>query len=308
LGLALVTSLLWGVLPIILKALLLAMDPNTITWYRFLVAALVLGAHLSRRGRLPALRGVGKRAWILLSAAAICLSANYVLYLVGLESVSPEAAQMVIQLAPMFLLLGGLLIFKEPFVKTQWIGLALLLTGLVLFFNHRIDELSNSSGSYYLGVLTIVLAGLLWAVYALAQKGLLAHFSSEQILLLIYVGSILIIFPLTRPVLIFNLDLSQIGLLAFCCLNTLLAYGAFAEALVHWEASRVSAVISITPLITLVAMELIDRFLHGLIAVEDLNTLSLIGSGLIVFGSMLAALGKRRRKIALEAEATAVPE
>jgi len=37
--LSLTTAILWGVLPIALKGLLQYMDVNTITWFRFLIAA-----------------------------------------------------------------------------------------------------------------------------------------------------------------------------------------------------------------------------------------------------------------------------
>ena len=40
--LALTTTLLWGVLPIMLKEVLKVMDPYTVTWYRLLSAGLVL--------------------------------------------------------------------------------------------------------------------------------------------------------------------------------------------------------------------------------------------------------------------------
>ena len=44
LGLALASStmLLWGVLPLVLQGVLTALDPVTITWFRFSFAALVL--------------------------------------------------------------------------------------------------------------------------------------------------------------------------------------------------------------------------------------------------------------------------
>lgn len=42
--LALVTATAWGLLPLALKITLDVLDPYTITWFRFLTAALVLGA------------------------------------------------------------------------------------------------------------------------------------------------------------------------------------------------------------------------------------------------------------------------
>ena len=43
------------------------------------------------------------------------LTGNYVLYLVALSHTTPSVAQIVIQLALVFLLLGGLIVFRERF-------------------------------------------------------------------------------------------------------------------------------------------------------------------------------------------------
>lgn len=294
---SLITALLWGLLPIALKALLKVMDPNTITWYRFLVASVLLTAFLIKKGRFPSLRGLGKPALALLVLAVLGLTGNYVLYLVGLQKVSPETAQMVIQLAPMFLLLGGLLFFHERFQVVQWVGLAILSSGLLLFFNDRLQDLLKASGPYYMGVLIIVIAAISWAAYALAQKRLSRRLKSDQILVLLYIAAAIILLPVSSARQITALGGLEWALLLFCCLNTLVAYGCFGEALAFWEASRVSAVLAVTPLITLGFMWLIEGWFPGFVQSEHLNALSIAGSIMVVAGSMLAALGSRRRQI-----------
>jgi drug/metabolite transporter (DMT)-like permease len=86
---------------------------------------------------------------------------------------------------------------------------------------------------------------------------------------------------------------TQWVLVIFCGLNTIIAYGCFAEALVHTEASRVSATIAITPLITIAIAQLIP--ITGLV-VEPLTWLSITGALLVVVGSMLAALASNRKR------------
>ena len=39
LTLAMITAIMWGILPLALKSVLLLMDAYTITWYRFVFAA-----------------------------------------------------------------------------------------------------------------------------------------------------------------------------------------------------------------------------------------------------------------------------
>ncbi len=293
-ALALATAFLWGLLPIALKLLLDAMDAYTITWYRFLAAAVILALFIARRGELPGLGRLGQYGWRLMLIAVLGLSGNYLFYLLGLDYITPGAAQVVIQLAPMLLLLGGLAIFRESFAGLQWLGLVSLLAGMALFFNHRLGEIFTSLGDYTIGILLIVIASITWAAYALAQKQLLGELASEQIMLVIYVAGALLFLPPAAPAAILELDAFGWLLLVFASLNTLFAYGAFAEALDHWEASRVSAVLSITPLLTLLFMYLFG-LLSPRLAPEPLNLFSIAGALMVVIGSMLTALAGRRR-------------
>ena len=261
--LALITAASWGVLPIALKLTLQGMDPVTITWYRFTAAALVLGAILAVTGRLPTLLSLSRRIWLLLALAITGLTSNYVLYLVALSHTTPSVAQIVIQLAPVFLLLGGLFVFRETFSTRQWAGLALLMLGLVLFFNRRLPELLNLSTDTGLGTALLVLAAIVWAVYGLAQKQLTEHLRPQQILWLVYLGAVLVLFPAASIGKVRDLDALQFWMLGFSCTNTLIAYGAFAEALKHWEVSRIGAVLALAPLFTLTCVWGVERFVPG---------------------------------------------
>ncbi len=293
-ALALVATVLWGALPIALKLLLGQLDPYTITWARFLAAAVLLGAYQLRRRALPRLARLGRHEWRLLAVAVLGLAANYALFIVGLGFITPGAAQMLIQLSPMLLLLGGLALFGERFGPGQWIGFGALGVGLVLFFNDRLEELFGAFGDYSLGVVLVLISAVTWTAYALAQKQLLKALASENIMLLIYVGGVMLFWPLAEPTTVATLDGWGWALLGFASLNTVFAYGAFAEALDHWEASRVSAVIAVTPLLTLAFMAGIGPIGEALTP-EPLNALSVLGAVLVVGGSILAALSGRRR-------------
>ena len=87
-----------------------------------------------------------------------------------------------------------------------------------------------------------------------------------------------------------DLDALQLAMLGFCCANTLIAYGAFGEALHHWDVSRVSAMLSTAPLVTLGSMWLIDRSGWQLLPPEGLNGVSVVGALVVVAGSMTCAL------------------
>lgn len=290
---ALTTAVLWGMLPIALKVALTGMDAWTISWWRFAVSMLGLAVFLAWRGGLPKPRHAGRFAIGLLAVALLALIGNYVLYLVALDHTTPSVAQVVIQLAPLLLILGGVFLFHERFDPRQWIGFAVLVAGLLLFFNRRLPLLLEATEGLGLGVALMVLSALSWATYGLAQKRLLDHFTAPQVFLMIYMGATLLLLPAADPTVVSDLDGLQLGMLAFCCANTLAAYGAFGEALHHWEVSRVSAVISTAPLFTILSMWLVERAGLGLVAPEGLNALSVAGALGVVAGSMVTALTAR---------------
>ena len=291
--LALTAAALWGVLPIALAVVLRGLDAYTLTWYRFATAGMSLGVILAVTGGLPALESFSRPVWLLLAVALAGLTGNYVLYVKALSHTSPTIAQTVTQIGPMFLLFGGLVIFKEHFSSVQWVGFAVLMAGLALFFNGRLPELSHPSGGLGLGVALLVVATLIWAAYGLAQKRLLNWIGPQQILLLLYLGAVLLLLPWTALGKVRHLSTLQLSMLGFCCINTLVAYGAFAEGLRHWEVSRFGAVLSTSPLFTVAGMWIAERFAPDLVAPERLNMLSMLGTLLVVGGSATCALARR---------------
>jgi drug/metabolite transporter (DMT)-like permease len=292
--LAIMATLCWGVLPIALKAVLAVMDACTLTWYRFLVAGVILSFFVLRKVRFRAIRKQAASTLILFAVACVCLGGNYVLYLFGLDHLTPGTAQIVIQLAPVFLLLGGLLVYRERFTLLQWGGLAVLFFGMALFFNRRLGELLLGVTQSTEGVLFIIAAAAAWGIYGLAQKQLLHVLPSSVILLVIYIFGALVFFPVSTPGDLLGLDVTHLLLLAFCAVNTLFAYGCFAEALAHWEASRISAVLATTPLVTFCAVKAGAVLFPGFMEWDELNALSVAGGFLVVSGSIACALSRAR--------------
>ena len=293
LSFSLVTAVMWGGLPIALKVILGDMDSLTVTWYRFSLSAVIALLWYGRRSGDAIKRLLSPPLWPLTLLAVVGLLANYILYLMGLDRTTAEAAQILIQLAPLFLLVGSVWLFKEPFSAPQWLGVAGFTLGLLLFFHHRLRTLASLDESYLLGILFIMLASATWAGYGLAQKQLLKQVSANELLLLLYVAGSLCFWPAASPGQIQHLDGFGLAMLAFAGLNTIIAYGSFGFAMTHWEASRVSAVITVTPLLTLFFVFLSNVLYQGFIQTEPLDWLNWMGAVLVVSGSTLAAMGNR---------------
>lgn len=291
--LSLVTVFLWGILPIALAVTLQVLDVYTVTWFRFLVSFVLLAIYLASRQQLPTVEQLRSLPLKLFAIAIVFLAINYILFLQGLAETSPSNAEVLIQLAPVSMGLGALVIFRERYNLTQWAGLSTLTLGFILFFNEQFQALIDAPTQYLIGSGLLVIAALAWAIYGLAQKQLLEKLPSSNIMLIIYGTCTLLFTPFASPQPIPTLSALHLGMLIFCALNTLIAYGAFAESLEHWEASRVSAVLALAPIITLIAMEVVAYFFPRLIGAEHITLLGIVGAVLVVTGSIVITLGRK---------------
>ena len=91
-----------------------------------------------------------------------------------------------------------------------------------------------------------VCAAMVWVSYGVAQKVLLRRLASPQILVMLYTLCAIALFPLAKPEVIFQLSGWQLACLLFCGANTLIGYGALAEAMARWQAAQVSALVTLT--------------------------------------------------------------
>lgn len=283
--------LAWATLPVALSVMLEEIDPQTLTWFRFLIAGLGLALFLRQRGALPPLRDLSRGEWGLLAVATVGLASNYVLFLIGLEMTTPANVQILMQLSPLMLALGGIAIFGERLSRLQWIGFGTLTAGLALFFSDQLGAFVAQGNRYLWGSAVLFAASALWTAYGLAQKQLLTRFTSPQLLLCIYLGCVVCLSPLSEPTRIVALPGLHLGILVYCAANTLVGYGAFSASMEHLEASRVSAIIALTPIVTFGFIWATHTVFPGALVPEHFSAPMLLGAGLVVTGSLLASRG-----------------
>jgi len=288
--LSLLTVLCWSTLPVSLKISLSATDAFTLTWFRFITAGLITFFILVSRNKLKEFKSLNKYDWAWLGIAALMLIGNYVLFLIGMNMTSPGNAQVFIQMAPLLMTLGGVLIFKESFNKFQMVGVVSILIGLILFFQDQIQQILASD--YTAGIWVMFAAALTWAIYALIQKKLAAKLSSQSILFFIYAFASLVMFYWSDLGSFSSINSLQWWAVFYACLNTVIAYGAFAEALNHWNASRVGMILALTPVLTLLFINAFAYLFPHLLAAESIHAIGYLGMLFIVSGSMLASLKK----------------
>ncbi|MEE6076588.1 DMT family transporter [Avibacterium paragallinarum] len=289
---ALITAMAWGSLPIALKQVLNVMTPQTIVWYRFIVASSALLLFLGLSKKLPKLSQLNRYYVGLLVFGIIGLSGNFSLFNTSLQFIEPSVAQIFIHLSSFAMLICGVIVFKERLGLHQKIGLVILIIGLGLFFNDKLSQFTQLNG-YLIGVLLSVCAALIWVAYGLAQKLMLRQFTAQQVLLMFYFGCAMVFTPFAQVSQVQGLSGLTLACFIYCCLNTLIGYGAYAEALNRWEVAKVSVVVTLVPLFTIVFSHLLHAIDPQDFSAPDLNNLSYIGAFVVVLGAMFSAIGHK---------------
>ena len=144
-----------------------------------------------------------------------------------------------------------------------------------------------------LGIALSILGCVSWSAYGLVQKILLRRFSAAQVLFVFYCGCALFAAPFARWGELAALNGYQWLCLFYCCINTPIAYGAFAEALNHWEVGKVSTTITLVPLFTIAFAALGHLLLPQQFAAPDFNWLAACGAALVVIGAICAVVSRR---------------
>ncbi len=251
-----ITALLWGFLAIAMKVAAEHVPVLTIVWFRFTFAFVVLAVGIGLRE--PARLRILRRPPPLAILAGIGLGLNYIGYVSGLHYTTPSNAQVLIQSAPLMLAVVGILLFRERLRPAQWIGIGIASAGLLLFAWNQHQVALVSPRHLLLGNLLIAGAAVSWVVYAALTKWLSGKgYNPQDINLVLYGLPAVTLWPLADFEVLATMSRGMWLLMVFLGANTLVAYGALGEAFRRVPAYQVSLIITLNPLITLVAIAIL---------------------------------------------------
>ncbi len=286
------TALLWGFLAIALKVAVSELDPVTVAWFRFTFAFfLLLTALLIFDSRLvSSVRKLPK----LVILAAVFLGFNYLGFIAGIQKTSPGTAQVFIQIGPVSLAIAGIIVFKEKFTRRQLFGLIILLFGFYLFYSEQLSVRGDNGKSLIAGIIYVVLGGLSWAAFSILQKIMVKNYNPNHLNLAIYGICAIAFLPFIKWSSLPEMDLNDWLLMSFLGLNTFLAYGSLALALKYAEANKISLIITLNPVLTFIAMAILEILAVSWIDYENLSVLSITGAVIALTGVSVVVLGKKR--------------
>lgn len=277
---AAVTVLCWASAFIVIRSAGPHYDPGAMALLRMVVGSVALGIIAARKGiRLP--RGRALTGVIVWGVAWFCV------YNVALNQaervVDAGTAAMVVNLAPLMVVLFGGLFLHEGFPRGLVIGAPVSFLGVVLIGSQHL-----SGRVAVVGLLLALLAAVVYAGCTLAQKRLLATVDSTTLTWVGAVAGTVALLPWT-PRLISDLQhapaSATLGVVYLGIFPTAIAFTTWAYVLVRSTAGRTAATTYIVPALTIV--------LSWLLLGEVPTWLTIIGGTLCLLGVFITRATKR---------------
>jgi drug/metabolite transporter (DMT)-like permease len=193
----LLAILIWASNSIMVKVVLREITPLTLTWLRFLLAALFYAPFaVATWRRAPR---YSPREWVLLVGAGVALVPVFSLTLYwALTYTSVANTALVRMTEPAWVLLLGAVLFGEQATRRQLAGLALALVGtaaLVLLGRQP----SVSGDHHMLGIAFMVANSLAWVAYILCFKNLLLRHRVTRVTVHAALAGSAVLFLVTGP-------------------------------------------------------------------------------------------------------------
>jgi len=287
---ALACAFWWAILAPMLELAVTHFSALFIVWFRFFSSFILLFIILAWRGREP-LKTLFHPPPMALIAGTF-LVANYYGFMKGVQLGGSISAQILIQLANVGLIAIGMLFFRERLSKAQVWGLCMVFFGMGTFIFEKGKNMVSSDIS---AIIYLVCAAILWSIYAALQKQVSQRLSPQLTNLVVFFVAALLLSPFINSGELLSAPLAPLLALCFCAMNTLVAYGALAEALKHAPVTVVSPIIALNPLGTVVAVNLLSSFQLPWLRAEQLGLLAYIAGLCALIGVAIVVGNKRQR-------------
>lgn len=277
----LLTTVIWASTFINIKIVLAEVQPNTLAFMRFFIAAVVLVAYSIHR-RLPRME---KRD---LPRAALGGFTGITMYNFlqnqGLKYAGATDAAIISATAPVFIVILARVFLKEKILPRQAVGIALALAGSVLVStNGSLSGISLNSSRIY-GDSLILLTGVSWAAYNISIKPLLERYPATSVLVYCTLAGTVFLLPFMLAEFPINLA----GITAGVWVN-IFYLGLMASALAYllWN-SALAKIPMTTAAVFLYLMPVISAVIAAVILKEMPTAYTVTGGIIVLIGTYFA--------------------
>ncbi|MDP3969898.1 MAG: DMT family transporter [Nocardioides sp.] len=253
------TLLLWASAFVAIRHLGETVNPGALSLGRLVVAAAALGVLLALRPRRTSGSAAGRRPrwpigrqwWLML----VCGTAWFGVYNLALNEserrIDAGTAAMLVQVGPLLVAVLAVLFLGEVFSRWVLAGVLVGLSGIVVIGT----AMAEGSNGDLIGVLLGVLAAATYAIGVVTQKPLVRTLPAMEVTWLACVIGAVVCLPWAGDLVevVRTADAATLWLLGYLGLfPTALAFTTWAFALHHFDASRLSILTFLVPVLTVV--------------------------------------------------------
>ncbi len=274
----------WSINFIVAKTALKEFPPLLLGALRFSLAGVIITPVYLMRPRKPIARG---ELWKLLGIGIVGVGINQLAFLLGLIRTSVGHAAILICLTPVFTLLLSSYAGHEKITRYKLAGLILAISGVGVLQGGNIFTGHGNP----LGDLFIVVSSFTFAFFAVSGKTIREHTSGLTINTVAYLGSTVILSPVTF-FLAKDFNFAGVSATGWICVlfiavfPSLIAYLIYYHALHYMPATRISMLAYLQPVIaTSFAIPILG---------EKVTSSLLIGGALVLAGVAAANAGAKK--------------
>lgn len=258
--------------------------PSATAFWRILLAlpALWVWMVLKRKGLDSKCSPSSFSDYFRLSLAGLFFAGDLSLWHWSIKLTSVANATLLVNFAPVFVTLGGWLIFRQKVRLIFLLGMALALLGMTLIAGHSFQV----SLHHFLGDTLSFTAALFYAGYLLSVKSLRERFSTATLMAwsgLVTAAALLPITLLSGESLFFHNLQGWVILIGLALISQVAGQSLIAFALAHLQASFSSVALLVQPLTA--------ALLAWLLLNEAIGTWQVFGGLLVLFGILVAKRG-----------------
>jgi len=191
LGRVALAGLIWGTIPLILRAV----DGASVikVFFRVFFAALVIGGWMLATGRWRELLGLSRAKLLQVMGQGLILTLNWFLFLTALDMTSVATAELLAYTGPVFVAAFAPLVLGEPFDRRIVAPLLLAMGGIVVILGQH--GLAMNSRTELLGAVLAFCSALTYATLLLRSKKILRGISSGALMLVEYSVASTVLLP-----------------------------------------------------------------------------------------------------------------
>lgn len=253
--LLIITAIIWGIAGPVIKHTLQFIPPFTFLFWRFLLVAIILLPFLIWRAKKE--KETLKSLLPIIPIGFLGIPLDLAFVFLGFERTTALDGTILSALAPIFIVLAGVLFLKEKVTRLETLGLMVAIAGSVVMISQPLLEGSAFAQKNLLGNLLIILSDIIWTAYIIASKKEFKKHSPFVITAVSFLTGLVTIFPLALlegggqithyELLMTNLP-ALFGVLYMVIFSSIIGYFAFEQGLKLIEASEASIFAYLQPI------------------------------------------------------------